>query len=162
MRKFKKSVIIGITTLLMCASIVGCGTSKGHEEVLEDVKNGTYEIASTDDANPVIENASDGNAYAGWVVETSSKSEMSEEIKTLADKIDEMNVTMYIGYKVEDNTVRYAFAGRDNDNKKMLVYVIQDTDKKITKEVGDYDDIDKIYTNGGNGFSASETDTVED
>lgn len=140
----KKKLWSVLLVSVMCLSIVGCGKKAGRQDILEQVKNDTYNPVAISDASPNDPNAVDIGEN-GWVIETQTKDNIDPEIQDLLNHVKNFDCKMYVGYKVEDKSIKYAFTGLNNDNERTLIYVIQDTKNKCTVEIGNYEDINNIY-----------------
>lgn len=146
MKKTKLVLIIG-SMCLLC----GCGKAKyGYNDVAQAVKDGSYSIEtdthkvqndSPTEAIFVDTATSSDSAIYPWVIETKAFDEITDEgITKILDKIENFTCTMYIGYRVEDKNIRYAFVGANNETKNILVYAIYNTENKTLSVVpGDYE-----------------------
>lgn len=153
----KRKLLVTLLTLTLLTTLVGCGdgvSSKdvGHQDILEQVENGEYvapptadEIASDTDVSSetIVTNE------MGWVIESANLEECDESIKALVKDVStEYAPYLYVGYTVEDNTIKYAFSGFKGD-QKCAIFVIQSTDNKLTYEYDDYSEIFEILAPAG-------------
>jgi len=151
----KRKLVVTLLALTLVTSLVGCGdgvssNNVGHQDILEQVENGEYvapptmeEIASDQDVPSVLTNE------MGWVIESANLEDCDESIKALVkDVSSEYAPYLYVGYTVEDNTIKYAFSGFKGD-QKCAIFVIQSTDNKLTYEYDDYSEIFEILAPAG-------------
>lgn len=151
----KRKLVVTLLALTLVTSLVGCGdgvssNNVGHQDILEQVENGEYvapptmdEIASDQDVPSVLTNE------MGWVIESANLEDCDESIKALVkDVSSEYAPYLYVGYTVEDNTIKYAFSGFKGD-QKCAIFVIQTTDNKLTYEYDDYSEIFEILAPAG-------------
>lgn len=141
-RKFLFTSLLLVTTMTILA---GCGSTStkeyGHQEVLEQVADGTYNPNSVSTNTDAVVNEQ------GWVIESANYEDCSDEIKALTKDLEDGYAPyLYVGYKVDTttNTIKYAFSAFNPKNQKSIVYVIQTVDNKLTYEFGDYSDIQTI------------------
>lgn len=152
MKKKLKTVLVVSVMGLMLA---GCGSNYGHEDVRQMVKDGTYSIendpvkkalnptsteTTVEDMTVATVSDSSTEGVFPWVVEMKDFSEIDDNFKNMLVKVDGFTCTMYVGYRVENNSIRYAFVGNKGDNPKTMVYIIQDVKDNLTIEYGNYDE----------------------
>lgn len=127
------------TTLFFALGIFGDKTVYGYQDILSQVKAGTYTDPTT---GTLVVNES------GWIINLQPLDSVDESISNLFNRSsEEYGVKFYIGYKVDMNakTITYAFLALTDTAEKYTLYVIQDVNNKITFEKADYSDIDDIF-----------------
>lgn len=133
--RHKLKVICSIITLSSCLLLSGCGSNKGRPEVLKQVKEGTY----------TIESDADSISSTNWKIESVQIEEADESIKALIEDMqNNITITIYIGYKVEGDSIKYAFIGSNENDEPTIMYAIQTTSNKITYVEGNYSDMNNI------------------
>lgn len=132
--KYKLKVICSIITLSSCLLLSGCGSNKGRPEVLKQVKEGTY----------TTESDADSISSTNWKIESVQIENADESIKALIEDMQNVTITVYIGYKVEGDSIKYAFMGSNENDEPTIMYAIQTTSNKITYVEGNYSDMNDI------------------
>ena len=123
----KKMIISLLSCMFLVIILTGCGEKTGYEELLTDLDASSTETSKSN-----------------WTLESTNYSDLDENMKNLVNGADYFECKLYIGYKVNTDSIDYAFAGY-KDDKKMLLVVRQDTDNKLEYNFSDYDNASEIY-----------------
>lgn len=127
----KKKISYMIILCLAIITLASCGKKYGYEDLFDEMKNGTY--ATPTDANE-----------DGWVIENIDIKDAEQSVKNIVNQISGFKTEIYIGYKVEDNKIVYAFTGIDNFEEQLLIYVRQTEKNIFSLETYDYEKVKDI------------------